>query len=181
MTLQEINNIKEYLKIYKEEEIIIKLLEKIDYPYTEHLLKSTNTLTKFSKIYNFINDIIDGYNNINSKPEWGFPKGRRLTNEKCLDCAIRETIEETGISKNDFEIKSHIPYIEIFNGLDGVKYKHVYYLSELINHDFIEKKDSHEIGDIKWMDINELLSHISSYNERINIINKINLNINQTL
>ena len=62
---------------------------------------------------------------------------------------MRESIEETGISQNDYNIKSNLPFVEIFNGLDGVKYKHVYYLSELINYDAIIQKDNHEIGNIK--------------------------------
>ena len=145
--------------------------------YIEHILKSTNTLSKFNIIYDNINDIFENINLNNNQPEWGFPKGRRLANETCLDCAMRESIEETGISQNDYNIKSNLPFIEIFNGLDGVKYKHVYYLSELTNYDAVIQKDNHEIGNIKWMNLEETIKYIKPYKERVNIINKIHLSI----
>ena len=177
MTNKEIMKIKDYITKYKKDNIIIKLLEDINYPYIEHILKSTNTLSKFNLIYDNINDIFENINLNNNQPEWGFPKGRRLANETCLDCAMRESIEETGISQNDYNIKSNLPFIEIFNGLDGVKYKHVYYLSELTNYDAIIQKDNHEIGNIKWMNLEETIKYIKPYKERVNIINKIHLSI----
>ena len=177
MTNNEIIKIKDYITKFKKENIIVKLLEDINYPYIEHILKSTNTLSKFNLIYNNINDIFENIELNNNQPEWGFPKGRRLANETCLDCAMRESIEETGISQNDYNIKSNLPFIEIFNGLDGVKYKHVYYLSELINYDAIIQKDNHEIGNIKWMNLDETIKYIKPYKERVNILNKIHNSI----
>ena len=48
------------------------------------------------------NKIINEYVNINSKPEWGFPKGRREIKECNKDAAIREFCDETSFKPNEF-------------------------------------------------------------------------------
>jgi len=64
-----------------------------------------------------------------TEPEWGFPKGRRNTNETDYECAIREFSEETGFSKNIIKpVHNVIPFEEIFTGSNYFSYKHKYFL-----------------------------------------------------
>ena len=51
------------------------------------------------------------------------------------------------------------------------------YLSELTNYDAIIQKDNHEIGNIKWMNLDETIKYIKPYKERVNILNKIHNSI----
>jgi hypothetical protein len=67
---------------------------------------------------------------IYTKPEWGIPKGRRQNKESDLKCAVREFSEETGIPTSSIKIyKNVIPLEEIYIGLNGVEYKHTYFIA----------------------------------------------------
>lgn len=113
-----------------------------------------------------------------NEPEWGFPKGRRNFNEKNLNCAIREFIEETNIESNHFHILERLNYItEEYTGTNLVNYRHIYYLAssngeielEINNENQIE-----EIGDIKWFTIPEAINKIRPYYEnKIQMIHQI--------
>lgn len=71
------------------------------------------------------------------EPEWGFPKGRRMRGESDLDCAIREFGEETNIPRDAFVVLKNIVFEETFVGLNGIRYRHVYYLALTKNPDAI--------------------------------------------
>lgn len=71
------------------------------------------------------------------EPEWGFPKGRRMRGESDLDCAIREFGEETNIPRDAFVVLKNILFEETFMGLNGIRYRHVYYLALLKNSDAV--------------------------------------------
>jgi 8-oxo-dGTP pyrophosphatase MutT (NUDIX family) len=110
-------------------------------------------------------------------PEWVFPKWRRNINEKDIHCAIREFIEETGYSKNKFNIVKNIsPIEEIFFGSNYKSYKHKYYLA-LFNGDITDKSNKiqeSEVSQLKWLDLDECLENIRHYNlEKKTIICKI--------
>ena len=102
--------------------------------------------------------------------EWGFPKGRRNFKEKNIDCAKREFQEETNLSKNDYHIINMSPIEETYLSTNSSKYKHIYYISQCINTHLELKIDdtnenmTTEIGDIKWLKINEALDIIRDYN-----------------
>ena len=114
-------------------------------------------------------------------PEWGFPKGKRNNNESNIECAQREFEEETGISKDDYELLDRLyPLNENIKGSNGINYKHIYYIGILkptFNSTKINLTNQHfEIGDIGLYNINKLQTIIRSYNtERIDIINSIKL------
>jgi len=64
-----------------------------------------------------------------TEPEWGFPKGRKNSQEKDLQCALREFGEETGyLSSNIHVIENVLPFEEIFTGSNYKSYKHKYFL-----------------------------------------------------
>ena len=123
-------------------------------------------------------------------PEWGFPKGKRNYNETSLACALREMAEETGISKdahdafrvlirhthsNDSccEMGLNEPEVEMFQGTDGRKYRHVYFLAEAnaSHHDIMNVSvdptnilQTREVSDVRWLSYDECIKHIRSYN-----------------
>ena len=116
-------------------------------------------------------------------PEWGFPKGRRDKHvEENLSCACREFEEETGYMSNEYIVLNKIePIEEKLTGTNGIKYKHVYYLSIDncdncntidINRDY----DSYEIGEIKWFSYDEAMLHIRPYHfEKKKILTRVYL------
>jgi len=65
-----------------------------------------------------------------TEPEWGFPKGRRMKGETDIECAIRETFEETNIPPAAYVLQDN-PLIETFVGTNNVEYKHVYFVALL--------------------------------------------------
>jgi len=102
--------------------------------------------------------------------EWGFPKGRKKIKEQDIDCAIREFGEETGLQKNDIDIKNIEPFEEIFFGTNNILYKHLYFIAK------INKKDStlyinnncleqiREIRSLKWCNYDEVINNIKIHN-----------------
>jgi 8-oxo-dGTP pyrophosphatase MutT (NUDIX family) len=66
------------------------------------------------------------------EPDWGFPKGRRnyKLNESDLQCAMRETLEETGIHPKSYQLDSQYLVSEIFQGTNHINYCHKYFLAK---------------------------------------------------
>jgi 8-oxo-dGTP pyrophosphatase MutT (NUDIX family) len=116
-------------------------------------------------------------------PEWGFPKGRRNLKESNLDCAIREFEEETGITKNEYEVLYQIePLEELFSGTNNIRYKHIYYVAYAkdnintnLHVDTNNFNQVSEISNIKWFTFIECLKNIRNYNiEKKNVLEKLN-------
>ena len=67
-----------------------------------------------------------------NSPEWGVPKGRRNHKENDIECAIREFVEETGIIYKNINVYRNIkPLEEIYTGINGVVYKHIYFIADI--------------------------------------------------
>jgi ADP-ribose pyrophosphatase YjhB (NUDIX family) len=100
-----------------------------------------------------------------TEPEWEFPKGKRNMDEDNLNCAKREFCEETNLNIDDINIYNSAIIEEEFKGTNNLNYKNIYYfantdnLSELTNTDAM----NYEIGDIKWVTINEAINMIRPY------------------
>lgn len=111
--------------------------------------------------------------------EWGFPKGRRMRNESDKDCAIREFMEESGYKEEDFKIIDEIePIVEEFFGTNGVKYRHVYYVAELvakkIPQNNLTEFQNDEVGEITFMNLNMAVHTIRPYHiEKINLLTSL--------
>jgi 8-oxo-dGTP pyrophosphatase MutT (NUDIX family) len=103
-------------------------------------------------------------------PEWGFPKGRRDTQESDYVCAMREMFEETGVKESQVTpIQNLEPLTESFFGSNHVHYCHKYYLvwvSPEVVVEFDETNDHmrKEIGDLKWFSLEEALAHLRADN-----------------
>jgi 8-oxo-dGTP pyrophosphatase MutT (NUDIX family) len=100
--------------------------------------------------------------------EWGFPKGRKNRFETDEACAVREFKEESGYDDDDFKIIKNIaPLIEEFNGTNGVRYRHVYYIAELTTEksprNNVTESQKDEIGNIQFMDFTTALEYIRDY------------------
>lgn len=111
--------------------------------------------------------------------EWEIPKGRRKLYENNRDCATREFKEETNISSDKYNLyKNVIPLIEEYTGINGVRYKHVYYIGH-IEKDidlYIDKnnKDQYtEIKKLEWCSKEDCINKIRNYDKhKKDIINK---------
>ena len=93
---------------------------------------------------------------IYTEPEWGFPKGRRMRGESDVDCALREFHEETNISREAYSVINNIRLEETFTGLNGIRYRHVYFVALLKNPNLVDLKQKftpmqrREISGIAW-------------------------------
>lgn len=91
--------------------------------------------------------------------DYSFPNGHLEENESLIECAIRETNEET---KREVNIINKDPiYIEIYTNSYGEKCKCYYYLGYDNGHSDNDSEDTH---DLIWIDFNkveETLSHKS--------------------
>lgn len=75
--------------------------------------------------------LVEANRSIYDEPEWGFPKGRRIRGETDVDCAIREFGEETNIPRDAYTIMKNLRLEETFEGLNGIQYRHVYFVALL--------------------------------------------------
>jgi 8-oxo-dGTP pyrophosphatase MutT (NUDIX family) len=106
--------------------------------------------------------------------EWGFPKGRRNSNETELCCALREYEEETGYDRHGLNlVRNVLPFDEIFIGSNYKAYKHKYYVA------FGEPRrlrafQESEVSDMKWVSYEEAVAMIRPYNtERILLLGRV--------
>jgi len=118
------------------------------------------------------------------EPEWGFPKGRRNSKEKNIECAKREFEEETLINTDNINILNLSPLEETYIASNNLKYKHIYYISQIKNNNIDLKLDLDnseqkiEIGDIKWSSFKDSISLIREYNiEKKNTLLSLHYNI----
>ena len=118
-----------------------------------------------------------------ASPEWGVPKGRRNNKEFDIECAIREFAEETGIKYHNINVFRNIkPLSEIYRGINGVIYKHIYYIAELKDTPEVETNIlnvekagylNSEISNVKLFNLTEVHKIIRPYYmSKLNAIKK---------
>ena len=139
-----------------------------------------NDINIFFNLNKLIKDVIYNF----KEPEWGFPKGRRNLKEKNIECAKREFEEETNICMDNYNIINITPLEETYLASNNLKYKHIYYISQIKNKDTLLLLDKNnndqniEIGNISWFNFNDAISIIREYNiEKKNILINLHLNI----
>ena len=131
-----------------------------------------------------LNEIVNKSNTKWSESEWEFPKGRRNSQEKDIDTAIREFEEETGYSINMTKIiENVIPYEEIFIGSNYKCYKNKYYLAYLDNNiEILDKYQKTEVSKIEWKTYEKCLESIRDINlEKKQLITNINRLLNNLI
>ena len=127
-----------------------------------------------------LKDIINNSHTQWLETEWEFPKGRRNSQEKDLECAIREFEEETGyLSKDITIIDNLLPFEEIFIGSNHKSYKHKYYLAYMNETiDSLHNFQKTEVSKLEWKTLDECLHSMRPYNlEKKQLI----ININKVL
>jgi 8-oxo-dGTP pyrophosphatase MutT (NUDIX family) len=139
-----------------------------------------NEINIYISLEKIINDVYYCY----TEPEWGFPKGRRNLKEKNIECAKREFEEETLISIDNINIINITPMEETYIASNNLKYKHIYYISQIKDKDTKLILDSTnleqriEIGDMKWLSFEDSINKIRIYNiEKKNILLTLHFNI----
>lgn len=138
-----------------------------NYEYTQSF-KKFKYLKENKNNNNYLDFILKKYKPIYNIIEWGIPKGRPNNFEENILCAKREFEEETLYKTHEYKILHNInnydKYIEIFNGTNGIKYQHIYYLTKCTtNRNPISNFSSNEIGDIKWIPYNHIPKYIRPY------------------
>lgn len=143
-----------------------------------------NEINIYFSLDKMIKEAIYSFN----EPEWGFPKGRRNSREKNIDCAKREFQEETNITEDLYNIINMIPLEETYMASNNLKYKHIYYISQIKDNYLNLKIDKNnnsqkiEIGDIQWLSFHDALYKIREYNiEKKNVLLNLHLNIKYTI
>lgn len=95
----------------------------------------------------------------NSDLLWEIPKGRIGKGESPVDSAIREFEEETGISKNMYQLLFDEGTVEYTFSDGGVRYKYIYYMAILNNnrppqYDFRNEHMLVEVVEMKFLPTN---------------------------
>ena len=130
----------------------------------------------------FINNSMKHY----SHPEWYFPKGRKNQFESNINCAKREFSEETNIKYNNFQVLHEMDkYEELHKGTNDVNYRTIFYIAEykkehipVFNFRNKNKFQKQEIGDVKWMTVNDILPMFRDYEEsKIKMFRKLHKNV----
>ena len=84
------------------------------------------------------------------KGKWNMPAGKLENNESIIECAIRETKEETNLN---IRIKGLISIQQISSSIGQLII--LYFLGEYISGEI--KFDNKEISNVKWMSTKEIL------------------------
>lgn len=99
----------------------------------------------------------------NSANTWELPKGRRNGPEHDLNCAIRETREETGLMPVDYHLLVHEPTLKLVQPTSFVRYESYYYIAIIENHNYTPKFSERlgvgkpsEIAEVQWMTLDKL-------------------------
>ena len=159
---------------YKTEEMISR--DKF-----ESLTNGIVTKNDFFSLKTII-DEIDGKDSW-TEPEWGFPKGRRNSQERDFDCALREFCEETGYSCESLHHLQNIaPVEETFTGSNYTSYKHKYFLTYMNFKDTtnLNNYQRSEVSKMEWGSLNRCLEMIRPYNlEKIRVITNVDSCLNK--
>jgi 8-oxo-dGTP pyrophosphatase MutT (NUDIX family) len=138
---------------------------------------------KYSQVYYLLPELINTYkSNITKTQNWGFPKGKKKSdNEFDFDAAEREFCEETNYIKNTYIIDSNInPKVEQIIGTNNIIYDYKYYVCKMVIDDdpYIDSNNMdqyREIKNIKWFNYKDALDILNEEDEiKKNILNEIN-------
>ena len=96
----------------------------------------------------------------NVDPEWTFPKGRPHSNERDIDCAMREFEEETGIKSTRLCMISEKSLKEVYTGTNGIVYETHYFIAT-VDEDSPSVKSTNrhqieEVSDVAWISPKEI-------------------------
>lgn len=87
---------------------------------------------------------------------WCLPGGKQDFNETILECAIRETKEETNLDIFD---------LQVFNAMDDIQINKHFVTIQVIAHSFkgeVKVMEKDKIDEWKWFDLNQLPKNVYS-------------------
>lgn len=127
---------------------------------------------KYDVVHSLIPNILDTTRSHTSDPPWGFPKGKKNHyKESEVECAVRETEEETRIDSARIKVYEDCRFSEQFQGTNGKAYATHYYLAEIGNlglPDRIETPDcirktslSEEAECIMWVSYDDARAYLN--------------------
>ena len=104
--------------------------------------------------------------------EWGFPKGRRKVKEPDAAAAVREFSEETLYAPTDIELVPGCkPIDETFQGTNGVRYRHVYFVARMregvaepVADARNVREQAREVREVRWCTRDEVLARMRPHN-----------------
>lgn len=145
---------------------------------------------KYGYIQHSISNLIDSTDTHVKEQPWGFPKGKKAhPDEPEIECAVRETEEETRIPRSSFDVYPDFKITEEFIGTNSKKYATIYYLAELKHyvrpcrlktpHCIREDTLSEEVQDMKYETYAKvciLLNNARRENILLNMFNTIKCN-----
>lgn len=105
---------------------------------------------------------------------WNFPKGHIEAEEKALQAAIRETMEEAGLKRADLKIDNNFRQVEkftFFKGKAKVFKTVIFYLAETKNR---EIRVSHEHEGFGWFSYKEAINLLSKYKDSAALLKRAN-------
>ena len=127
----------------------------------------TKGVTVNGKTYT-LQDLLKNSDTVWKETEWEFPKGRRNTQERDIDCAVREFEEETGYSNVSINIVENImPFEEIYIGSNYRSYKHKYFLAYMdppIIESNMNNFQKSEVSKLEWKSYRDCMDSIRPYN-----------------
>lgn len=99
--------------------------------------------------------------------EHDFPKGRRNNAEGLKQCAVREFMEETYYSRNEFELLETEPLEETFIGSNGIWYKHVYFFAKMKTERIPEFTEAQmiETKRVVWLNFKDAINRFRLYDK----------------
>ena len=110
---------------------------------------------------------------------WNFPKGHIEKEEKSLEAAIRETVEESGLKRNDLKIDNIFKAYEkftFFKDKQRVFKTVIFYLAETRNRDI---RISHEHEGFGWFSYKEAINLLSKYKDSVALLQRAHNFINK--
>ena len=86
-----------------------------------------------------------------SSKKWSFPKGHMEGKESALECALRELLEETGVSLNG---KTYVDTVKLSRNSEGKNSE--YFLFRVESEIIAVVNDMNEIIDVGWFSVDEM-------------------------
>lgn len=128
-----------------------------------------------------LRQLVDSVEECADEQEWSFPKGRKMQCESDVVCAMREFEEETGYSRANVHVFDIPSYEEVFDGGNGIVYRHVYFLCRLVDmrnrpaaHPPTGSVRARETRDMRWFDLTSVCDKFKRAPTRVNVAMRAN-------
>ena len=99
---------------------------------------------------------------------FGFPKGKRHKGETDMECALRETFEETGLSREDLILTEN--YVDETSPKGSISVR--YFVAKIKNDNATFKFDCEELASVEWISISEIQKIEKIKPQRKELVNK---------